>query len=284
MTLRVHHLNCATLHPPGGRLVGGVPGRARLVCHCLLIETADSLVLVDTGIGLHTIAAPRRHLGSGFLRLVRPHLDPDESAAHQVARLGYDASDVRHVVLTHLDLDHAGGLADFPAAQVHVHEAEHRAAAAPQTPAERRRYRPTQWAHRPQWVTHAAGGGEEWFGFTAVRDIPGLPPEILLIPLAGHTRGHIGVAVRVADTGSTQWLLHGGDAYFFHGQVARDGARTPSGMALYQRLVDTDHTARLDNQARLGELARDHDTVTVFSAHDPTEYDRLRGTDAAMHD
>ncbi|MGP3965322.1 hypothetical protein ACTWPT_56180 [Nonomuraea sp. 3N208] len=44
-----------------------------------------------------------------------------------------------------------------------------------------------------------------------MRQLNGLPPEILLIPLAGHSRGHSGVAV---DTGAT-WLLHAGDAYFF---------------------------------------------------------------------
>jgi len=42
-----------------------------------------------------------------------------------------DASDVRHIVLTHLGFDHAGGLDDFPAATVHLlrQESDH---AAPQ--------------------------------------------------------------------------------------------------------------------------------------------------------
>ncbi len=35
-------------------------------------------------------------------------------------RLGYSINDVRHIILTHLDLDHAGGLHDFPNAAVHV--------------------------------------------------------------------------------------------------------------------------------------------------------------------
>jgi glyoxylase-like metal-dependent hydrolase (beta-lactamase superfamily II) len=37
---------------------------------------------------------------------------------HQVQRLGFDPRDVRHIVLTHLDFDHAGGLDDFPHATV----------------------------------------------------------------------------------------------------------------------------------------------------------------------
>ncbi|WP_223281445.1 MBL fold metallo-hydrolase [Streptomyces antnestii] len=48
--------------------------------------------------------------------MARPVLDTGETAVRQVAALGYDIEDVRHIVLTHLDLDHAGGLRDFPPA------------------------------------------------------------------------------------------------------------------------------------------------------------------------
>jgi glyoxylase-like metal-dependent hydrolase (beta-lactamase superfamily II) len=105
-------------------------------------------------------------------------------------------------------------------------------------------------------------------GFTAVRELDGLPPEILLIPLAGHTRGHAGVAV---DTGDG-WLLHAGDAYFFHGQVDPTKPHCPPGLTAFQNLVQTERRPRLENLARLQELAREHeDDVTVFSAHSPVE-------------
>src|SRR5690349_10843235 len=58
MPLRVHHLNCTTMCPPGGRLMDGrvgASGPAALVCHCLLVETDRSLVLVDTGFGLNDV-------------------------------------------------------------------------------------------------------------------------------------------------------------------------------------------------------------------------------------
>jgi glyoxylase-like metal-dependent hydrolase (beta-lactamase superfamily II) len=71
-------------------------------------------------------------------------------------------------------------------------------------------YRPKQWDEVQHWKYYAPGG-EPWFGFEAVRDLEGLPPEILLIPLAGHTRGHAGIAIKTADG----WLLHAGDAYFY---------------------------------------------------------------------
>ena len=59
--MRVHHLNTGTMCPIGRRLVNGTGSifqRARMVCHCLLVETNDGLALVDTGIGLDDIANP----------------------------------------------------------------------------------------------------------------------------------------------------------------------------------------------------------------------------------
>lgn len=275
--MRVHHLNCATLCPFGGRWLDG-GGRllraAKMVCHCLLIETDAGLVLVDTGLGLSDVAEPRR-LGPFFRHLVRPLLDPTETAARQVEWLGFRREDVRHIVLTHLDLDHAGGVADFPAAKIHVFGAEHHAATVRATARERERYRPLQWAHGPRWVRYEVRG-ERWFGFEAVRQLEGLPPEILMVPLPGHTRGHTAVAVRTRD----RWLLHAGDAYFFHGEIHGSQRRCPPALELFQRLVEIDPVARIHNQERLRALAREHGSeVRIFSAHDPRELAELQAAE-----
>ena len=61
--LRVHHLNCGTLRPPGGRLVNGSESpraAARLVCHCLVVETEQGLILVDAGFGERDLGARGR--------------------------------------------------------------------------------------------------------------------------------------------------------------------------------------------------------------------------------
>jgi len=92
-------------------------------------------------------------------------------------------------VLTHLDFDHAGGLEDFPNAVVHVTAREKEVADARVGGAfvGTRRYRPQQWDAALEWRLYPFDGGERWFGFDSVRDLKGLPPEILLVPLAGHT-------------------------------------------------------------------------------------------------
>jgi glyoxylase-like metal-dependent hydrolase (beta-lactamase superfamily II) len=267
--MRVHHIDCATMCPVSARLVNGRGGwlaPARMVCHCLLIEGRDGLVLVDTGLGTADIDDPRGRLGGAFVTVARPGLAREQTALAQIERLGFQRADVRHIVPTHLDLDHVGGLSDFPEAQVHVFEPELRAAMQRTTVGERGRYRVAQLAHGPRWVSHALAG-DRWLGFDRVSV---LGEDVALVPLVGHTRGHCAVAVR-DDRG---WLLHAGDAYFFRGEVDPVKPRCTPGLALFQRLAAVDDVARRANQVRLRTLVHDHGRqVRVFSAHDPVEFD-----------
>ncbi len=61
------------------------------------------------------------------------------------------------------------------------------------------------YAHKPQVVLHD-DAADRWINFMAIR-LP-LEPEMWLVPLIGHTRGHCGGAIRT-DSG---WLFHVGDA------------------------------------------------------------------------
>lgn len=132
-----------------------------------------------------------------------------------------------------------------------------------------------QWDGLDNWRLYPFGGGERWFGFDTVRDLDGIPPEILLVPLAGHTWGHCGVAIQ-EDSGN--WLLHAGDAYFYRGEVGTGPYQCPPGMRGYQALMEVDRSARLDNQQRLRALAQTHgDELRLFCAHDPVEFDILAG-------
>ena len=247
---------------------GGLFAAAEMVCHCLLVETRDGLVLVDTGLGRDDLRDPRGRLGRLFVAAVRPVLEPSGTAVAQVERLGYSRRDVRHVVLTHMDLDHAGGLADFPEAAVHVYADEHRAATRPVTRLEKHRYRACQWQHSPHFVLHETDG-EGWRGFASVRAL--VEPDVLLLPLAGHTRGHAAVAI---DAGN-RFLVHAGDGYFHRDEVGTP-PRCPPALRWFQAAVAVDDRARRANQARLRELASttSTDEVSVFCAHDPVELER----------
>lgn len=108
--MRVHHLNCISSCPLGGRLMDHRSNslRGKLACHCLLVESDQGLVLLDTGFGLRDVEDPRARLSAFFLRLLDPDFREELTAVRQIEALGYSASDVQHIVLTHLDFDHAG--------------------------------------------------------------------------------------------------------------------------------------------------------------------------------
>jgi glyoxylase-like metal-dependent hydrolase (beta-lactamase superfamily II) len=246
-----------------------------MCCHCLLIEGDDRLILVDTGLGVEDVTDPRR-LGFLFNAVTRPRLEVAETALRQVADLGFRPNDVRHIVPTHLDLDHAGGISDFPGAAVHIHPTELRAASNPRSLKERLRYRVAQIGAVRKWAP-VTEEGEDWFGFSAVRAIPGTRDEVLLVPLPGHTRGHCGVAVRR----SADWLLHCGDAYFHHRGV-EPGGKAPRGLKMFESLVSVDTSARRANLERLRELAQiSAGEVRLTCSHDRAEFAALKSEERA---
>lgn len=272
--MKIHHLNCGTMCPLSGHLMDGHThgyGPSNLVCHCVLIESEEGLVLIDTGLGTQDVQKPRDRINGFFRNLLRPPLREEETAISQIRSLGFDPKDVRHIVVTHLDFDHAGWIDDFPNAHVHVMKAELDAATHPHTPIAKGRYSQLQLTHQGDWNTYAPQG-ETWFGFEAVRQLIGLPPEILLVPLVGHTWGHAGVAIETYDG----WLLHAGDAYFYRGEMEANYHCTP-GLRAYQKMMEVDRKQRLFNQRRLRELVANHSSdVKVFSAHDAIEYMALK--------
>jgi len=240
---------------------------ASMVAHVLLVERDDGLLLVDTGFGSADLAHPQR-LGQPFRAVVRPVLDPAETATARVTALGHDPADVTDIVLTHLDLDHVGGIGDFPRARVHVHATELEAALHPSLK-EKARYVADQWAHDPTWVQHREGG-DAWFGLESVTAID---DDVVIVPLHGHSRGHSGVAVRRADG---HWLLHAGDAYF-HADEKLTPPSCPRALRVFQTVLAYADKQRRANAARIRELhAAHHREVTVFSAHDAAELAALQ--------
>lgn len=255
--MRVHHLNCGSMPVPS----------APLVCHVMLIESDDGLVLVDSGYGLLDCAEPARRLGP-FRFASRPVLDPAETAARQIEAMGFARDDVRHIVVTHFDFDHIGGIADFPAAQVHVTAAEAAGAVHAPSRRERLRYRSIQWSHGPALVEHEPDG-EPWRGFGAAKEIL---DGIVLIALPGHTRGHACVAV---DAGH-RWVLHTGDAFYHRGRI--DGRPIPKILGM-EMVLAFDRKQVRDNHIRLAELAaRNEPDLLMVNAHDPILLQQARAT------
>lgn len=153
--------------------------------------------------------------------------------------------------------------------------AEREQAECPRGWIDRRRFSAAQWREVENWQLYLTQG-DSWFGFDSVRAVIGAENEdILLVPLRGHTEGHAGVAIRTVEG----WKLHAGDAYFHHDEVHLPQRRCPPGMRLYQFMMETHRTARLDNQRRLRELAHSQaGQIEIFCSHDPAEMQRARAT------
>ncbi|GAB3861733.1 MBL fold metallo-hydrolase [Dactylosporangium cerinum] len=233
-------------------------------------------MLVDTGMGSAFAREPSALFSRCNLWFSRPRLDPAESAVNQLGELGYHPDDVGHVVLTHLDADHAGGLADFPLARVHVNERELQAASQPNSRLERFRYHDQLWGHDVRWAPHGSTPRGDWFGFDATRPVS-LPPEIVMVALLGHTRGHVGVAIETRDG----WLLHAGDAYYHRSEIDPTTPQRSAVARTMNRRTPIEPAQHHHTQERLRELVTNHPEVRVFCAHDVKEFERLAGRPAS---
>jgi glyoxylase-like metal-dependent hydrolase (beta-lactamase superfamily II) len=245
----IHHINCGTL------IVQGYP---TVVCHCLLLEDRGRLVLVDTGIGLLDVQNPVARLGQPLIDAAGFQFNEADTAVRRIEALSFQAKDVRHIILTHLDPDHAGGLADFPQAQVHVSEEEHTHALSGHW-----RYVPAQFANGPNWKAYPPST-RSWYGLEARPVELDFDSEVLLIPLFGHTLGHCGVAVQQG----TRWLLHAGDAYYLRVELTQDNHP----VSQFAAARADDDAQRRESLEQLRRLVRDHaDEIDVFGYHDITE-------------
>ena len=254
----IHHLNCGTLKAAFIHVDS--------IVYCLLIETSSGLVLVDTGFGSRDYSAPSLKMRF-FLHYMGVPCNPEETALFQVKALDYDVKDVRHIIQTHLHIDHAGGLVDFPWADIHIYKPEYLGANKPKGMMEFA-YVKTHWAHDPKWVFHEKPL-VDWFGFESIPVLKTPEADFLLIPLPGHTRGHCGVAIGKPGN----WLLHCGDAASpFH----RDTDLHARGEIAHQMNF---LSARFTNLAigshvpQLRGLLRDHGAeVQAISSHDIFSY------------
>lgn len=246
--MKVTHLLAGVMH---------APVMPRIVSRVLLVEHPGGLLLVDAGFSRADLTNPRR---LGIARhLLRPDRDPRYSIHGALSEIGVDPAEISDVVVTHLDIDHIGGLADLPQARVHTTADEWNAAAIDTHLRERTRYRPVQWTGREGDVVTHPGAGEPWReGLTGHEVVPG----VILLPLPGHSRGHAAVAVETPEG----TVVHAGDAVF-------DASCVQAGLApirrfrAFERVIAASPRQVPANHAALARLNAVGD-IRVVNAHD----------------
>jgi N-acyl homoserine lactone hydrolase len=159
------------------------------------IEHSEGVIVVDTGQGAHLLETGRSL--HPFVRWeVEFRIDPDEEIGPQLRTLGIGPRDVKKVVLTHLHMDHDGGLAHFPNSEILVAPGELRTASG--WAGRIRGYLPNRW---PSWFDPAPLDlAAESFGpFARSRRLTHAG-DIVAVSTPGHTADHVSILVQDNDT------------------------------------------------------------------------------------
>jgi N-acyl homoserine lactone hydrolase len=222
--VKVHPITTGTVMYPidalftsGGRLatlrsLGFRSERIEIPIPCFLLEhpTAGPF-LVDTGHHASMAVDPKGSYGPLLGRGVSAHIRMGEGDAmpDQIRKRGVDPDDIKLVVMTHLHLDHASGVAQFPAATFIVTKREWEAAT--NGPGVRGGYIARQFDHAFDWRTVDFDGDEvnSYKGFGRTLDLFG-DGSVRLAYTPGHTLGHMSVVVRTAGR---EFLIVGDAAY-----------------------------------------------------------------------
>ncbi len=89
----------------------------------LLIEHPKGLVMFDTGNAFEVIHNKEEHWGS-MLAVYDPIMTEDQWCINAIQKIGHKPEDVKYAILSHLHLDHAGGVGHFPNAKYIVQRDE----------------------------------------------------------------------------------------------------------------------------------------------------------------
>lgn len=219
-------------------------GRRIPICGWVVVS-GDDVVLVDTGFPTAYVedadAAGRRDGLDEFGHVVS--MTAENLPVAQLGLVGLRPADVTHLVITHGDIDHVGGLGDFPGATIVVSRAEVEAG----PPRYFGDVRPVEWP--PGAPYRLVDSDEE------------LVTGVTLLATPGHSPGHLSLLVRLPETGA---VLLAGDAISREAEV-ESGV---NGGAWDQELARA-------STARIVELARAESVVLVLG-HDPRGWVALR--------
>lgn len=249
--IKIHHLNCVEIQSPMD---------LRAIGHCLLLETKNRLIMIDTGIGLVDIQNPIERIGKEAIEMVGYRFDESQTAIRQIEKLGLDPSRVTDCIISHLDNDHIGGLPDFPNATVHVGLEEYI-----NFNSGNPRYLQTPLLHNPKIVTYGPSESN-WYGLES-RPINVGSIGLSFIPLFGHSHGHCGIAIDL----DSSTLFYVADAYYLREELKDD---THPVCKLAENRADNNEL-RIATLNNIRQFVAQNPEIKVFGYHDINEFNQF---------
>ena len=220
--MRVHAIQTGRVRIKPSQIVGRGRGLARrlaplvdrewsdwLPVNAYAIEHRDGVILVDTGMSSRLKSEPPWH---PFFRFgVRFDIEPEQEAGPQLDEIGIRSADVRQIVLTHLHVDHDGGLAAFPASEIVASPGELKRASG--IAGRMLGYLPQRWPKSFDPRPLVLDGGP--YGPFARSKRLVADASIVAVATPGHTPDHISVIVEDGDRA----LFIAGDASYNEGTM-----------------------------------------------------------------
>jgi N-acyl homoserine lactone hydrolase len=176
----------------------------------LVEHPSAGAILIDTGLHPSAAVDPKQNLGQVGARVFPGlRMEPSDAVSAQLRARGIEHGDVRLVVMTHLHIDHASAMSEFPEATFVFTKAEWEAAGEPR--GWLRGYRSQQFDHAFDYrlLDFEASDVDSYATFGRSIDLLG-DASIRAVYTPGHTRGHMSVILRLHD----REALVAGDAIY----------------------------------------------------------------------
>lgn len=201
--MKIFPLTCGWLSIPGDYLLPGHSPAEKMICSVgmFVIEHSRGLVLFDTGSAPETAENLADYWGEQLAADYPYHVDRREIIDGQLFDLGYHPEEVRYVVMSHLHMDHAGGLRFFNNAEIFVQKDELADAVWPPPGFNDGSYNPADFlpTRNNNSTMHKLTGDCDLFG----------DRSLVVLRTPGHTVGHSSLLIDLPHTGR---VLLPGDA------------------------------------------------------------------------
>jgi N-acyl homoserine lactone hydrolase len=227
----------------------------------LLTHPGAGSILVDTSLHSSVAAEPRENFGRLAAWVARPRIEPGRDLPSQLRELGADPRSISLVVMTHLHIDHASGISEFPSSTFVLSRTEWTTATTGSRPL-LRGYRPQHYDNVFDYrlVDFDGERVDSYASFGSAFDLFG-DGSVRLVFTPGHTLGHMSVIARLRDR---DFVIAGDAVYTMRQLEGGPGQPRPQDPHLWRRSLQ-----------ELQLFHRQYPQAVISPGHDAAHWESL---------